>query len=596
MPYNMSDSTLENSKSKINIKKIWEHLINLSNFRNRIAGTEEIKSASSYIRDHLVKLNGIKVWIDNFPLLTSYPIKSTFEILEPVHKKIESFPNLFSKNTPPQGLIGNIVYVGGGDEHDYHGKNVRNNFALAELSYTPPRPEKAFIAKTKGAKGLIIMNWGDKNNKIIGRGAIKWIWGLPTPEEINKIPKIPSINISRTDGEYLKKLLEEFNNVKAKIEVKVKNKWVIANQPMCRIYPSKSDFKELVIVGGHLEAWGGTATDNSAGNAIMLEIARVLSENRKHLVRGIIIGFWDGHEIGEAAGSSLFVDNYWSEINNYGVAYINIDGCGIKGADRFISYSSPETWKFLEDVEKQILGKPSEKKLPLKIGDNSFLGIGIPYVFTFATYAEDELERLGGALFGWWYHSEEDTLDKIDKNLLELQAQLYLKYILKLSTETIIPFDFEPYIDILISETLEVNKIFSKRLDTSFLNELLNKIKSLKVKINEFNKAIIEIKENGRKSFKIEMINKTLLNLSRFLTPAFRSTVDRYSHDPYGYRFLTKPLPRIYLILNKIAKIKPNTQEYNTLIIKLKKQLNMLHDALDNCITITDLTLKLINK
>jgi hypothetical protein len=589
----MPDSALKNSK--INVEKLWEHITNLSNFRNRIAGTKEIKSASIYIRDYLMKLSGIKVWIDNFPLLTSYPIKSTFEILEPASRIIESFPNLFSKNTPPQGLIGNVVYVGGGDEHEYRGKNVINNFVLAELSYTPPRPEKAFIAKTKGAKGLIIMNWGSKDNKIIGRGAIKWIWGLPTPEEINKIPKIVSINISRADGEYLKKLLEEYKSVKARISVKVKNAWVTANQPMCKIYPPKSDFKELVIVGGHLEAWGGTATDNSSGNAIMLEVARVLSENRTHLVRSIIMGFWDGHEIGEAAGSSWFVDNYWSEINNYGVAYINIDGCGIKGANRFISYSSPETWKFLEEIEKEVLGKSSEKKLPLKIGDNSFLGIGIPYIFTFATYTENELEKLGGALFGWWYHSDEDTLDKIDKNLLELQAQLYLEYILKLVTEMIIPLDFEPYIDILISETLEVNKIFSKTLDTLFLNELLNKIKSLKVKINELNKLVIEIKENDKKSFQIEMINKTFLNLSRFLTPAFRTTVDRYLQDPYGYRFLTKPLPRIYLILDKMSKIKPNTQEYYTLTIKLKKQLNVLHDALDNVITITDLTLKLIN-
>ncbi|MGC8949279.1 MAG: M28 family peptidase, partial [Thermoprotei archaeon] len=481
--------------------------------------------------------------------------------------------------------------VGGGDEHEYLGKNLEDAFVLAELSYTPPRPEKAFIAKAKGAKGLIIMNWGDKDNKIIGRGAIKWIWGLPTPEDIDKIPRIVSINISRADGEYLKKLLENHKSIKAKISVEVKNTWVTANQPMCKIYSSKSNSKELIIVGGHLEAWGGTVTDNSSGNAIMLEIARMLSENRAHLIRNVIMGFWDGHEIGEAAGSSWFVDNYWSEINNYGVAYINIDACGIKGASRFISYSSPETWKFLEEIEKEVLGKISEKKLPLKIGDNSFLGVGIPYVFTFATYTESELEKLGGALFGWWYHSDEDTLDKVDKNLLEVHAQLYLGYILKLATEPVIPLDFEPYIDVLISETIEINTIFSKVLDTSFLNELLNKIKFLKIRINEFNKLIINIKER----YQIDTINKTLLNLSRILTPAFRSTVDRYSHDPYGYRPLTKPLPRIYQILDKMSKIKIDTQEYYTLTIKLRKQLNILHDALDNAITLTDSTLNLIS-
>jgi len=44
-----------------------------------------------------------------------------------------------------------------------------------------------------------------------------------------------------------------------------------------------------------------------------------------------------------------------------------------------------------------------------------------------------------------------------------------------------------------------------------------------------------------------------------------------------------------------MSKVKPETQEYYTLAIKLRKQLNILHDALDNAITVINLTLKLIN-
>lgn len=107
---------------------------------------------------------------------------------------------------------------------------------------------------------------------------------------------------------------------------------------------------------------GRTATDNSASNTIMLEMARVLSENKDKLLRSVLFGFWDGHEIGEAAGSAYFVDYYWSELNGGGVSYVNIDGCGLAGVSRFVSYSSPETWKFLEDVEKDVIGSPSEKR------------------------------------------------------------------------------------------------------------------------------------------------------------------------------------------------------------------------------------------
>jgi len=590
------DSVFMSNKLMVDSQKIWENLVNLSNFKNRITGTAEIEKASEYIIDNLKKFEGIKVWKEKFQLLTSFPVSCSFEILEPFHKVINCFPNLFSENTPEEGLVGEVIYVGGGDEQEYLGKNVENKFVLVELSYAPPRPEKAYIAKMRGAVGLIVMNWGDKDSKIIGRGAIKWIWGLPTPEDINRIPKIVSINISKADGEYIKMLLNSKERVKAKVNVVVKDMWVSSNQLMCKIDPIKSEFKEIVVIGGHLDAWGGTATDNSAGNAIMIEIARVLSEKRKYLLRSVLMGFWDGHEIGEAAGSSWFVDNYWNELNEKGVVYLNIDSCGLKGASRFISYSSPETWKFTEEVEKQVLGKASEKKLPLKFGDNSFIGIGIPYVFTFATYTEDELNRYGGALFGWWYHSEEDTLDKVDRSILELHAQLYLEYAMKILTEPIIPLDFEPFVDILIDETVQLNNIFSKLVDTSFLNELLNKIKILKSKISEFNKVISEIKADTKKSLQIEIINKTLLNLSRNLTYAFRSTVDRYSHDPYGLRALTKPLPRIYLILDAMSKIKPETEEYYTLVTKKRKQLNVLYDALDNAFNSIDLALKLISK
>lgn len=579
---------------KPSLQRIWEHTVNLSTFKNRIAGTEEIRRASMYIRDYLTTLSGVDVWIDEFPFLTSYPIKSTFEILEPTFKAIESFPNLFSENTPPQGLVGDIVYVGGGDSHEYLGKNVADSFALVELSYTPPRPEKAYIAKANGAKGLIVMNWGHIDSNVVGRGAIKWVWGPPTPEDLDRIPRITSINISRASGEYIKNLLGTHRRVKARVSVEVRDSWVTANQPMCRITPPKLGFRELVVVGGHLEAWGGTATDNSSGNAIMLEIAKILSENRSHMLRSVIMGFWDGHEIGEAAGSTWFVDNYWSELSSGGVAYINIDACGIRDASRFISYSSPETWMLLEEVEKQVLGRPSEKKLPLKLGDNSFLGVGVPYIFTFATYTEGELERLGGALFGWWYHSDEDTLDKLDRDLLELHAQLYLGYILKLIVEPVIPLNFEPYIEVLISEAMEVDKVFSKTLDTSSLADLLSKIKSLKLKVSEVNKLIIEVKEHSGKEPCIEAINMMLLKLSRILTPAFRSTVDRYSQDPYGYRPLTKPLPRIYMVLDRMSNVKPNSQEYYALTVKLRRQLNILYDALDSAIATIDLTLKLI--
>jgi hypothetical protein len=367
---------------QIDLSNILSSVKELMRYENRIAGTDEIKEASLFINNYLEKLPGIEAWIDKFSIYTSFPLESEFMVLSPLKKSILSFPNLYSLNTPPEGITSEVIYLGAGGEKVYEGKKVKDKIILADLSYSPPRPEKAWLALSKDAKAIIMSNWGHPENEIVGRGAIKHRWGPLTLNDVNKIPKIPSVNIARKDAEHMKKLLKK-KSVTVNLKCKVEDKWVTSNQPMCRIIPSKREFNEILVIGAHLEAWGGTVTDNSTGNAIVLEIAKVLSKAKEKFKREVILAFWDGHEIGEAAGSGWFVDNYWSELNERGLVYLNIDGCGMKGTSDFVSYSSPETYRFLEEVEKDILGQKSKKKLPLKIGDNSFLGIGIPYIFTF---------------------------------------------------------------------------------------------------------------------------------------------------------------------------------------------------------------------
>ncbi|MEM0080063.1 MAG: M28 family metallopeptidase [Nitrososphaerota archaeon] len=571
---------------RIDMENVWKHIEMLCNFPDRIAGTENIEKASRYILDYLKRINGLEVWIERFHFLTSFPIESYFEIIEPEFRSINCFPNLFSENTSDEGITGEIIYLGGGGEEEYSGKDCVDKFVLVELSYSPPRTEKARIASNNKAKALIIMNWGHSENRIVGRGAIKSVWGIPTTKDLEKIPKIVSINISKFDGEYIKNILSRNSKVKGKIKVKVRNEWVNADQPMCRIESLKPEFKEeFIIVGGHLEAWGKTATDNSAGNAIMLEMIRILSEKRDKLLRSILFGFWDGHEIGEAAGSAYFVDYYWSDLNSGGVAYVNIDGCGLAGASRFVSYSSPETWKFLEEVEKEVIGKPSEKKLPLKFGDNSFQGIGIPYIFTFTTYKEDELEKLGGAIFGWWYHSEEDTLDKIDKELLEIQARLYMEYVLRLLCTPLLPFDFIKFIEVIEMEIAKIKEAFPEYLLTSHIYKLEKEVNELKKQLIEIYKLSEEYKDQYNLSF-IKSFNQLLLKLCRILIPVFRSTVEKYSHDVYGCLYLSKPLPRIYKILDNMVKISRDDWKNHALKIELTRQYNVLHDSLIDAISL----------
>lgn len=580
-------------RDRIDISSVLSSVKNLSKYENRIAGTESIKEASLFIKGFLEELQDLEVWIDKFPIFTSFPLESEVKILSPVKKTISSFPNLYSLNTPAEGITNEIIYVERGGKEGYEGLNVKTKIVLADLSYAPPRPEKAWLARKKEASAIILSNWGHPENVIVGRGAIKHVWGPLTLDDIKRIPKIPSVNISRKDSEYMKELLRK-EKLTVNVKCKSENKWVTANQPICRIIPPKREFNELLVIGGHLESWGGTVTDNSTGNAVMLEIAKSLSKKRDTINREIIMNFWDGHEIGEATGSGWFVDNYWSELNERGIAYVNFDGFGMKGTSHFISYSSPETWSFLEGVEKEVIGKKSEKRLPLKIGDNSFLGLGLPYIFTFASYTKEEMEKFGNALFGWWYHSEEDTLDKIDEELLKLQAELHYEYIIRLLNEPVIPWDYENYANYIIHEIKETERSYKDIPKAERLKAILKKVETFQKKVKTINEISVEYLDKKQEELSekekndIKRLNKLLLSLGRQLNPAFRSATGKYNHDPYGYSILTKPLPRVYSVLEELREFEQNSFENNCLITQLMREYNYLEDAITSVIDLVD--------
>ena len=414
---------------ELDFENILKHINFFSSLETRVTGYPSFYNASSYIKSEFANLN-ITTEVQEFEVAVPLDKGSTIEVhlrngSKVILKAHSLWPNFIQTcKTPPEGIEGELVYVGAGGEDDFKNRDVRGKIVLAELSYSPPRPEKVKNAERNGAKAVIIMNWGPRDKKVIGRGAIKWVWGNPTPETWPLMPKIPSINISRAAGEYLKKLLEKHGHVRVWLRLDNIREWVKAKQPM-GIIRGTVEAEKFILVNGHLEAWGKTATCNSCGNAAMLELARVFMKHKSSLRRSIMFAFWDGHEIAEAAGSTWFVDKYWANLNRNCIAYINIDSPGLKGASVYVARAPPETWDLIDRIGEEF-NINIKKYMPRKTGDNSVLGIGIPYIGIMATYTERELrEILNWATLGWWYHSNEDTLDKVDNELLMEHLKLY---------------------------------------------------------------------------------------------------------------------------------------------------------------------------
>lgn len=98
---------------------------------------------------------------------------------------------------------------------------------------------------------------------------------------------------------------------------------------------------EVVVFGGHFDSWhaGTGATDNAAGSAVMMEVARILMEVSKESGirprRTLRLALWTGEEQG-LLGSAGYVAEHYAEMDGRNVravkpeqakvsAYFNLD-------------------------------------------------------------------------------------------------------------------------------------------------------------------------------------------------------------------------------------------------------------------------------
>jgi len=117
---------------------------------------------------------------------------------------------------------------------------------------------------------------------------------------------------------------------------------------------------QLVIIGGHRDAWGPGAADNISGTVSILETARTIGDLVKQGYRPkrtIVFASWDAEEWG-LMGSTEFVEQDSARLFKDGTAYINFDEVAT-GPDLGAS-GSPSLRPFFRDVTK-VVASPTGK-------------------------------------------------------------------------------------------------------------------------------------------------------------------------------------------------------------------------------------------
>jgi N-acetylated-alpha-linked acidic dipeptidase len=111
---------------------------------------------------------------------------------------------------------------------------------------------------------------------------------------------------------------------------------------------------EIVMIGGHRDAWGPGAADNVSGTVSVLEAARAIAEQvkaGKRPRRTIVFATWDAEEWG-LVGSTEYVEDDSLRLSKKAVAYLNQDD--VAQGPNFSSGGSPSLRALLRDIAKEV--------------------------------------------------------------------------------------------------------------------------------------------------------------------------------------------------------------------------------------------------
>jgi N-acetylated-alpha-linked acidic dipeptidase len=250
---------------------------------------------------------------------------------------------------------------------------------------------------------------------------------------------------------------------------------------------------EWVIRGNHHDAWVNGADDPIAGQAAMLEEARMMGELHAHgwtPARTIIFCAWDGEEPG-LLGSVEWVETHLAELKEHAVAYINSDtnerGFMLPGGTQDLQNFVSGVARAVEDPETHMSvfqrshlyslaqAKSAEERSELRKRNDlevTALGDGSDYT-AFQDYAGISTLSIefGDEDDGTQYHSIYDDYywytHFVDTDFAYGRAlsQTAGTAILRLADADLIPVDYAPQADAIAKYENELEKLLKEKQD-----------------------------------------------------------------------------------------------------------------------------------
>ncbi|HEU5424442.1 MAG TPA: M28 family peptidase [Nitrolancea sp.] len=539
----------------------------------RLSGTPDEAKAFDYIQEELDKA-GLTTHRYSHPALVSWPEAAALTLRTASGElSLPAKTHAFAAPAP-EGIEGELVDAGRGTAADLANVDLRGKIALIDGIIAPNHNLRVEQA------GAIASIWiaGQR----LHERALSPVWGTPTPETAGLLPKTPSVSVLATEGARIKEALAH-GEVRARLTTRVYQAWHQLPIVTGDLAPSRPgpEADEFVLFSGHVDSWYYGAMDNGTANATQLEVARILAGHRDELRRGVRFAFWSGHSHARYAGSAWYADNFWHDLHEHCVAHVNIDSVGGMGASILSEGNTMEEVRaFVSDAVEPVAGERLAARRYGRAGDQSFWGHGIPaMLMSLSAQPAENVDPALAALhhqisggesksggLGWWWHTPEDTIDKIDPALLERDARIYTLLVYRLATTKLLPFDYAAVVADLQQNAARLQAAAGQHFDLAPLVDSLDELRQGVERLA----ASLRARGGDVDDAQAARVNQALMDLGRALIPVDYTATGMFDHD---LAVPTSPLPALQAAA-RLADLESDQSAYQFQRTRLTRERN----------------------
>jgi hypothetical protein len=262
------------------------------------------EEAANYILGKL-RAAGLNAVLE--PIKVHSPFPETYEVIVEENGKETVLSELCSplhwtSGTPPEGITGELVYLGTGPASQFRLFDVAGKIALIDekflRGYIASAREAVVTAKDKGAVAVFRANMQvDSPQQQKGEGTA------------NNIFPIPVFCFSKSGGDYLRNLAVSGIPHKVTVKLEVKHEVCDACNVVCEL-PGNGSSGEVILAGTHYDTGYFTgAVDNNGSVALLIKWAEYFaSKPAESRNRDMIFAWCLGHDFDMNSGHFQFAE------------------------------------------------------------------------------------------------------------------------------------------------------------------------------------------------------------------------------------------------------------------------------------------------